>query len=407
MAEPTSRVQGVQITGPLAPFADDYRVKLKGRGYTPRSVTSELRHLARLSRWLDERRLGAADLSNERLSQFFSEMPRRRDGGCVCSRRALTQVLEVLEEHGLERVGAKGTPASPSEVLLMSYERFLLQERSVALSTATIYLARARRFLARSAPSGEVTCLRASDVTDAVLQESTVVSASAAKLFVTALRSFLRFCFIEGLTPNDLSGAALSVARQRRSSLPKGIGPGTADALLRSCDRRRSKGRRDYAILLILLRLGLRAGEVASLRLEDIDWRSGQVVVRGKGRHEHRLPLPTDVGEAIAAYLQRGRPNTTGQREVFLRAVAPIGPIGTNGISGIVRSACIRADVPVVRAHRLRHTVACQMADRGVPLPEIARALRHRSISATAEYARVNVERLRTVAQPWPGGGER
>ena len=407
MAEPAGSVQGVQITGPLAPFADDYRVKLRERGYTPRSIIGELRHLACLSRWLDERQLDTADLGNERLEQFLSEMPRRRDGGSACSRRALIQVLEVLEEHGLERLEAKEARTSPGEVLLASFERFLLQERAVTLSTAAIYVARARRFLVWPAPGGEVAGLRASDVTDAVLRESAAVPASAAKLFVTALRVFLRFCFIEGLTPNDLSAAALSVARRRGSSLPKGIGERVASALVRCCDRRRSKGRRDYAILLILLRLGLRAGEVAGLRLEDIGWRSGEVVVRGKGRHEDRLPLPADVGEAIAAYLQRGRPKTTSYREVFLRVVAPIGPLGTNGISGIVRAACLRAGVPVVRARRLRHTMACQMAGSGVPLPEIARALRHRSISATAEYARVDIERLRTVAQPWPGGGGR
>ena len=183
----------------------------------------------------------------------------------------------------------------------------------------------------------------------------------------------------------------LTVADHASAVLYKGLGPHDAD----------------YAILLILLRLGLRAGEVAGLRLDDIDWRAGEVVVRGKGRHEDRLPLPSDVGEAIVAYLRRGRPKTTGHREVFLRAVAPLGPLGTNGISGIVRAACLRAGVPVVGAHRLRHTVACQMADAGVPLPEIARALRHRSISSTAEYARVDIERLRTVAQPWPGGGGR
>lgn len=407
MAAPTSWMQGVQITGPLAPFADDYRVKLRERGYTPRSIIGDLHHVARLSRWLEERQLSAADLSKERLEQFLCEMPRRRDGGRLCSRRALTQVLEVLVEHGLEPLEAKEAPASPGEALLASFERFLLQERAVALSTAAIYVARARRFLVRNAPSGEVAGLRASDVTDAVLQESTAVSASATKLFVTALRSFLRYCFIEGLTPNDLSAAALSVARRRRSTLPRGIVPRVANALVRSCDRRRSKGRRDYAILLILLRLGLRAGEVAGLRLDDIDWRAGEVVVRGKGRREDRLPLPTDVGEAIAAYLRRGRPKTAEHREVFLRAVAPIGSLETNGISGIVRAACLRAGVPAVSAHRLRHTVACQMADSGVPLPEIARALRHRSICSTAEYARVDIERLRTVAQPWPGGGGR
>lgn len=406
MAGPT-KVQGIQITEPLAPFAEEYRLKLRERGYRPRSIIGELRHVARLSRWLEERQLSAADLSNKRFEEFFGELPRRRDGGRICSRRALAQVIEVLEEHGLERLEGEEALASASEVLLASFERFLLQERAASLSTAPIYLARARRFLAWCAPSGDVAGLRSSDVTDAVLRESTRVSVNATKLFVTALRSFLRFCFIEGLTPNDLSAAALSVARRRGSSLPKGIDQRVANALVRSCDRRRSKGRRDYAILLILLRLGLRAGEVAGLRLDDIDWRAGEIVVRGKGRHEDRLPLPTDVGEAIAAYLRRGRPMATGHREVFLRAIAPMGTLGTNGISGIVRCACLRAGVPVIGPHRLRHTVACQMANGGVPLPEIAEVLRHHSITSTAEYARVDIEGLRTVAQPWPGGAGR
>ena len=406
MAEPT-KVQGAQITGPLAPFADDYRVKLRERGYRPRSIMGDLYHMARLSRWLEERQLCAADLSNERFEEFFGELPRRHDGGRVCSRRALAQVLEVLDEHGLERLEGEEAPASASEVLLASFERFLLEERAVSVSTVPIYLERARRFLAWCAPSGDVAGLGASDVTDAVLGESRRVSESSTKLFVTALRSFLRFCFIEGLTPNDLSAAALSVARRRGSSLPKGIDQRVANALVRSCDRRKSKGRRDYAILLILLRLGLRAGEVAGLRLDDIEWRAGQIVVRGKGRHEDRLPLPTDVGEAMVAYLRRGRPKDTEHREVFLRAVAPLGPLGTNGISGIVRCACLRAGVPVIRAHRLRHTLACQMANGGVPLPEIAEVLRHRSICSTSEYARVDIEGLRTVAQPWPGGAGR
>jgi site-specific recombinase XerD len=143
---------------------------------------------------------------------------------------------------------------------------------------------------------------------------------------------------------------------------------------------------------------------VAGLRVGDIDWRAGEVEVRGKGRHEDRLPLPSDVGEAIAAYLLRGRPKQTAHREVFLRTVAPIGPLGTNGISGIVSCACVRAGVPIVRAHRLRHTLPCQMANAGVPLPEITEVLRHRAISTSLEYARVDMEGLRAVAHPWPGG---
>ena len=407
MAGRNRGVPGAGITGPLAPFAEDYKVKLRDRGYSARSLACELRHLARLSRWLEDHRLGAADLSRERLEEFLGELPRRRSGGRVCSRRALAQMLEVLEAHGVVRLEANEAPASPSEALLASFERFLLQERAVAVSTASVYVERARRFLTWCAPDGELAGLAASDVTGAVLQASATVSVSATKLFVTALRSFLRFSFMEGLTPSDLSAAALSVARRRRSSLPMGIDGATADALLRSCDRRQPKGRRDYAVLVILLRLGLRAGEVADFRLDDIDWRAGEIVVHGKGGHEHCLPLPSDVGEAIAAYLRRGRQNSSMHREVFLRTVAPVGPLSTNGISGIVRCSCLRAGVAIIGAHRLRHTLACQMANAGVSLPDIAQVLRHSSISSTSEYARVDIEGLRAVAQPWPGGERR
>jgi integrase/recombinase XerD len=157
-------------------------------------------------------------------------------------------------------------------------------------------------------------------------------------------------------------------------------------------------------VLLVLVRLGLRAGEVVGLRLSDIDWRAGEMVVRGKRRRQDRLPLPNDVGEAIAAYLQNGRPNQTAHREVFVRAVAPIGPLTSTGIFAIVRGACSRAGVPAVGPHRLRHTLACQMANAGIPLPAIAEVLRHRAISTTTEYARVDLEHLAALAQPWPGG---
>jgi integrase len=172
--------------------------------------------------------------------------------------------------------------------------------------------------------------------------------------------------------------------------------------MLKSCDRRRSDGQRDYAILLVLLRLGLRAGEVARLTLEDIDWRSGEVVVHGKGRRVDRLPLPGDVGEALVAYLRRGRP-CTARRELFLRTIAPIGPLGRGGISSVVRRACRRAGVAEIGAHRLRHTVACQMIASGVALSNIALVLRQRAASSTSLYARVDVEALRTLAPPWPG----
>jgi integrase/recombinase XerD len=239
-------------------------------------------------------------------------------------------------------------------------------------------------------------------VTASVLTKSTVVSVSATQNYVASLRAFLRFCFVEGFVDCDISQAALAITGRRRSGLPRGIVKSDADALLTSCDRRTPIGRRDYALIIILLRLGLRRGEVARLKLGDIDWRAGELVVAGKGGRLDRLPLPVDVGEAIAGYLKRGRP-VSDRREVFLRAKAPFEPIATGTVASTVRRACRRAGVAEVGSHRLRHTAACDMVAAQVPLPQIAQVLRHRSLQSTAIYARVDLDRLRELAQPWPG----
>jgi site-specific recombinase XerD len=296
--------------------------------------------------------------------------------------------------------------ASALDVLLASFQHYLLNERGLATSTAQAYTDRARRFLVECAPDGELSRLSAGDVTRAVLAESAALSVGSTQYFVAALRSFLRFCLIEGLVDVDLSAAALAVTGRRRSPLPKGMDRTDAEGLLRSCDRRRAAGMRDHAVLLVLLRLGLRASEVAGLMLEDINWRAGELVVHGKGRRDEALPLPTDVGMAIALYLQRGRPKTS-RREVFVSEKAPVVGLTRGSVSGIVRRACARAGIAPVGAHRLRHTAACDMVRAGVPMPEISQVLRHRSLGTTAIYARVDLESLRSLAQPWPGGDPR
>ncbi len=285
--------------------------------------------------------------------------------------------------------------------MLASFYSYLLNERGLATSTTTAYVERARRFLVGCDGGNRVANLSAKDVTDAVLRESTGASVGATQYFVAGLRSFLRFCFAEGLVPSDLSGAALAHTGRRSSTLPRGISRADAGALLASCDRRRSDGRRDYAMVLVLLRLGLRVSEVASLTLDDIDWRAGELAVHGKGRREDRLPLPDDVGRAIAGYLERGRPKTA-YRAVFLRLIAPIQPLGRGGVAMSVRRACIRAGIAPIGAHRLRHTLACDLVAAKVPLPEIAQVLRHHDLTSTAIYARVDLEALSTLVQPWP-----
>jgi len=394
------------MTGPLAPFAEEYGLDLRERGYTPLTTVNQLRQAARLSRWLEVSGFTVAELSGERVEEFLAF---QRAGGrhrAAWSRPGLLFLLEVLRGLGVAAAERPAVADSPTEVLLVAFERYLLAERGLAAGTVRGYVRHARRFVVGLSPVDGLAELTAAQVTGAVLRESAAVSVSTTQSFVAGIRSFLRFCFIEGLVEVDLSQAALAVTGRRRSSVPRGITKTDARALLDCCNRRSTLGRRDYAMIIILLRLGMRANEVAGLKLDDIDWWAGELVVRGKGGREDRLPLPTEVGEAIASYLQRGRP-TSERREVFLRARAPFRPIAARTVSSTVRRACMRAGVPEVGSHRLRHTVACEMLSAGVPLVQIGQVLRHRSMQSTAIYARVDLDQLRRLAAPWPGGVQR
>jgi integrase/recombinase XerD len=405
MAGPASRVSRVVMAGPLAAFAGVYELELRRRRYTPLTVVNQLRQVARLSLWLETNGLVVAGLTGDRVEEFLAFQRANGRYRAQWSRPGLLCLLDVLRGLGVV-VEEPARAGSPAEVVLASFEGYLLAERALATGTVRGYVSHARRFLGGLPCGGELAGVTAADVIGAVLRESAAVSVSATQFFVAGLRSFLRFCFIEGLVEADLSQAALPVTGRRRSSLPRGITKPDANALLACCDRRSAVGRRDYALIITVLRLGLRASEVAGLRLDDIDWRAGELVVRGKGARSDRLPLPADVGRSIASYLQRGRPRSK-QREVFLRARAPFGPIAPGTVSSTVRRACRRAGVVEVGAHRLRHTVACEMVFAGVPLVQIAQVLRHHSLQSTAIYARVDVDQLRLLAAPWPEGAQR
>ena len=394
------------MTGPVAPFADAYRAELLERGYTPLSTVNALRQVAWFSRWLEADGLTVAEVSDVRVEEFLEW---QRAGGChrhMWSRPGLRCLLDVLRGLGVLAAEEPAVAGSAPDVLLARFERYLLVERGLAAGTVVLYLASARRFVEGLSSVLGLAGLAAGDVTAAVLRESEGVSVSAAQNFVSGLRSFLRFCFIDGLVGSDLSRAALFAKGRPSFSLPRGISRADARALLGSCDRRQALGRRDYSIIILLLRLGLRRGEVACLTLDDIDWRAGELVVRGKGARQDRLPLPADVGQAIASYLRRGRPQSS-RREMFLRARAPYEPIASGTVASTVRRACRRAGIAEVGSHRLRHTAACDMVQAHVPLDRIGQVLRHQSLQTTAIYARVDVERLRLLAAPWPGGAGR
>jgi site-specific recombinase XerC len=289
--------------------------------------------------------------------------------------------------------------------LLDSYRRYLRVERRLAPTTVRSHEDVARRFLSRHAVGDRLDLddLAAAEVTAFVLAQARLRSVGSMKALLSPLRSLLRFLFVAGIAPRNLAAAVPGIANPQLAALPKALDAAMVAALLGSCDRGSAVGRRDFAILTVLVRLGLRAGEVAALRLDDIDWRAGELAVRGKGNRLDRLPLPADVGEAVVDYLRHGRPPSPC-RAVFVRAVGPAGAMTGRSVVMVPRSASRRAGLPViVGAHRLRHTAASEMLRHGGSLAEIAQVLRHHSESTTAIYAKLDRAALGLLVRPWPG----
>lgn len=273
----------------------------------------------------------------------------------------------------------------------------------MAPGTVVGYAFVARLFLGARSSDTEMAGLTAAEVTQFVLSEITDRSVGSAQSVACGLRAFLRFAYVTGRTGTQLDGAVPKIASWRLSRVPRSINPTDVAALLGSCDRRSSFGRRDYAAMVLMVRLGLRTGEVAALELSDIDWRAGEIVVRGKGNRVERLPLPVDVGEALAGWIRRGRPRCETRR-VFTRVRAPHRGLSVGGVGNLVKAAALRADLDGVNAHRLRHTAATQMLSSGADLTEIGQVLRHTSVLTTAIYAKVDDQSLRPLALRWPIG---
>jgi integrase/recombinase XerD len=398
-------VSRVRVSGPLAGYADGFAAWLAELGYTPLSAADQVRVMARLSRWLDVQELPLAGLDAGRVEAFLAGC---RASGYTCwlSVRGLAPLLGYLRGLGVVPGPAGDPPATAAEVLLERYRGYLAGERGLAASTAGCYVAQARVFLGgvAGADLGGLAGLGAAGVSGFVAAECRRRSTGSAKVLVTALRSLLRFLLLDGVIVADLAGAVPAVAGWRGSGLPKALPAGQVAALLACCDRGTVAGRRDLAVLTLLARLGLRACEVAALELDDISWRAGEIVIRGKGRRDERMPLPADVGEALASYLRGGGPARARSRAVFLRARAPAGPLSAGAVKAIVRRRCRRAGLPEAGAHRLRHTAATQMLAAGSPLAEIGQVLRHRGAATTAIYAKADHAALAALALPWPAG---
>ena len=376
----------VRVSGPLAGFADGFRVDLLEQGYSLWGAQEQLYLLAHVSRWMESERLAVAALTSGRLERYF--VWRRRQGyRHSLSPLSLRRLLGYLD--GLGVLPVEDVVLSPVDRLLGEFRDYLIQERGMKASSAGQYLPTARLFL----------CERSEPLEEDLAR----VSAAEISTFVLPSLSLRRGALLRAgsCTLPALASAVPSVAR-RREDLPRALPAGQVKLLLDSCDRATPTGRRDYAIVLMLARLGLRRCEVAALSLDDVDWRAGEIVVHGKGSRLDRLPLPCDVGEAIVDYLRDGRPRVT-DRALFINACAPLCGITSPCVTDVVRYACMRAGIAPVGAHRLRHTLATELLRRGAGLVEIGQVLRHQDQTTTAVYAKVDRAALSPLALPWPG----
>jgi len=393
--------------GPLSPFIDSFAQHLSEQGYADATSCDKLRIVAKLSQWLERQHCCLNALNEQQVATFINELHEHQRRAFRGDATTLRELLEQLRNTGVIPAPIPASKHSALNQLEEDYSRYLTHERGLTAASVDNYLPIAHRFLTSRFGDGRLALeqLTARDVTRFVLEYIRTLSPKRAQLGVSALRSFFRFLCQRGEVGTNLAGAVPAVANWRLSQLPKFLEPGQVEQLLQSCNQTCLVGQRDYTILLLLARLGLRAGEVVHLSLDDIDWNAGLLNIRGKGSRVDRLPLPVDVGEALAAYLRDGRP-CCATRRVFVRMRAPReGFASSVAIDSIVRRALQRAGLePSCKgAHLLRHTLATEMLRNGASLPEISQLLRHRLRQTTEIYAKVDQSTLGALAQPWPG----
>jgi len=392
--------------GPLSPYIGSYLAEIRSQGYSLHSVREQTHVLEACGRWLERAGRSAGEL-NESVARECLQRVVRRGFGRNTAPATLRRLLAMLR-----RIGVTPEPEVPplnrSEQLAHAYADFLLEQRNLAPRTIAIRRLVATRFLSEKFGSGplKLSNLRAPDVTTFVQRHAQDHGPAHARTLVSGMRLFLRYLNYEGLVDADLSATVPAVAQWRFSTLPKHLSAAQVRQVLRHCDRSTSLGRRNYTILLLLARLGLRAGEVVKLNLEDIDWEDSRITVCGKGGQSAQLPLPADVARAIAHYLRHDRPQCSC-RHLFIRGYAPI--VGFHrgaAIACMVKRALAKAGVESGRkgAHLLRHSLATDMLRKGASFTEIGEVLRHKSPDTTAIYAKVDLKSLRSLALPWPGG---
>jgi integrase/recombinase XerD len=409
--ESTARLVG-RAAGPLASHLGPFVTSLIDQQYAASVVYVKVLHALAFDRWLAKRCVVLADLGDMHIERYQLRSRRQHQGIRTETRRRewyeVTQLLQFLRGHAVCRAARVETTAAAD--LAARYGQHLQDQQGLATATIERYRTVAGRFLHERFGYGVVDlhALRADDVIAFVQRQTQRVQPPALKCVVNALRSFLRYAQYRGEVAIMLAAAVPTVAAWATTpALPKAISPEHAQRAIDSCDLRTGVGLRDRAVLLLLARLGLRAHEIIALQLEDCDWDGGHLRVRSKSRREQLLPMSADVGAAIAAYLQQGRP-ASKDRHVFLRSMAPIRALmpGSDAIGTIVRYALQRAqvDAPHRGSHQFRHALAVRMLQGGASLNEIGEVLRHQSPQTTSIYARVDISALRSLALPWPGG---
>jgi integrase/recombinase XerD len=397
-----SRLDRTRIVGPLAGYIWDVKRLLLIRGYTRFSTSNRLGWTAQLSRWMLKSRVSTKNLSEERLAKFVRS---RRRVDPNFSRGSIGSIIQCLVELGAISQPKSFPKVPPNQIdqVLKKFEKYLREER-ILKNGPSPYMKVIKRFLLHrfGTQKPRIKAITANDLTQFVLSESRRYSTMSAKNSVSALRSYFNFLYTSRSIPEDLSGAIPAIAGWRMKGIPKGIAPQELSRLLHTPNRRTHSGRRDFAILILLARLGLRRKEVASIELSDIDWKKGEIKIRGKGEKTERLPLPPDIGEALAAHLKKRPQRHLNSRFIFLSFRTPFSPLKPSAITTVVSQTAIKAGLPPMGAHCLRHTLATETLRQGGSLDEIAQVLRHSSHDTTAIYAKVDLLALNTVTQAWP-----
>ncbi len=401
----TQRIQEPVFTGPLGAYMDKFVSVLLRQGYARCSVSKKIQIISKLSKWLQEKQLLVKELDEACVKRFICSQEtkntlRRGD------RATLKQFIQLLREECVLAAPAPKPCDSLIEIIKNSFSKYLKQERGLSQSTLDNYLPNVELFLIERFGKKNIVLdkLRSQDISRFILRHAHENSVGRAQLMTTSLRSFFSFLYQHGQIATNLSEAVPTVAKWRFSTIPKFLLPEQVNRILEACDKKTHIGQRNYAILLLLARLGLRAGEIVNMQLEDINWENAEILVRGKSSQEQKLPLPEDVGQAIATYLRYSRP-CCSSRKVFIRMLAPRqGFYSSSAVCCIVERTIADAglDLDFKGAHLFRHTLATDMLKGGASISAISQILRHQLPNTTEIYAKVDLEGLRAIALPWP-----